>query len=119
MSVASEFLDEVQELHKLPVTMSGDTIIYKTEHLRMGGRQNSGEELNKLPGMEVDENGEVIVQGKKVGKVLVDGKPFFEGDTKMATKNIPANAVDRVQVLKDYNEVGPIQWFKGRLVSSH
>ncbi len=113
LSVASDFLDEVQVVHEMPVTMSGDTLIYKTEAFTNGRERKLGEVLNKLPGMEVDENGEVIVQGKKVGKVLVDGKPFFEGDTKMATKNIPANAVDRVQVLKDYNEVGPMNGVKG------
>src|SRR5690606_13895119 len=58
---------------------------------------------------EVDDNGEVKVQGKKVDKVMVDGKNFFDGDTKLATKNLPANAVDRVQVLKNFNEVSPIR----------
>ena len=43
-----------------------------------------------------------------MSKVLVEGKEFFDGDTKMATKNIPANAVDKVQVLRDFNEVRPL-----------
>ncbi|MGB0177243.1 MAG: outer membrane beta-barrel protein, partial [Owenweeksia sp.] len=58
---------------------------------------------------EVDEDGQVKVEGKTVEKVMVEGKDFFDGDTKLATKNIPANAVEKVQVLRNYNDVGPMQ----------
>ena len=71
----------------MPVTMSGDTLIYKSEAFTNGSERKLEDVLAKLPGMEVDENGEVKVQGKKVNKVLVDGKQFFDGDTKMATIN--------------------------------
>ncbi|NVJ87407.1 MAG: carboxypeptidase regulatory-like domain-containing protein [Algoriphagus sp.] len=102
-------LGMVEVVSELPVTMKGDTLTYKTEAFTTGNERKLEDVLEKLPGFQVDENGEVKVQGKKVDKVLVDGKTFFDGDTKLATKNLPANAVDRVQVLKNFNEVSPIR----------
>jgi hypothetical protein len=54
--------------------------------------------LKRLPGVEVDRDGAITAQGKSVTRVLVDGKEFFGRDPKMSTKNIPANAIDKVQV---------------------
>ncbi|MCS5488921.1 carboxypeptidase-like regulatory domain-containing protein [Algoriphagus limi] len=102
-------LGMVEVVSELPVTMKGDTLTYKTDAFTTGNERKLEDVLEKLPGFQVDENGEVKVQGKKVDKVLVDGKTFFDGDTKLATKNLPANAVDRVQVLKNFNEVSPIR----------
>jgi hypothetical protein len=50
-------------------------------------------------------DGNITVEGKSVQKIMVEGKDFFDGDTKIATKNIPANALDKIQVLRNYNEV--------------
>ncbi len=50
----------------------------------------------------------VEVEGKVVNKLMVNGKDFFDGDTKIATKNIPSNAIDKVQILKNYSEVGQL-----------
>ena len=99
----------VEVVSEMPVTMRGDTLTYKTDAFTTGNERKLGDVLEKLPGFQIDENGDVKVQGKKVDKVLVDGKPFFDGDTKLATKNLPANAVDRVQVLKNFNEISPIR----------
>ncbi|WP_275872368.1 carboxypeptidase-like regulatory domain-containing protein [Algoriphagus sp. CAU 1675] len=99
----------VEVVSELPVTMKGDTLTYKTDAFTTGNERKLEDVLEKLPGFQVDENGEVKVQGKKVDKVLVDGKTFFDGDTKLATKNLPANAVDRVQVLKNFNEIAPVR----------
>ena len=99
----------VEVVSEMPVTMKGDTLTYKTDAFTTGNERKLEDVLEKLPGFQIDENGDVKVQGKKVDKVLVDGKPFFDGDTKLATKNLPANAVDRVQVLKNFNEISPIR----------
>jgi hypothetical protein len=99
----------VEVVSEMPVTMKGDTLTYKTDAFTTGTERKLEDVLEKLPGFQVDENGDVKVQGKNVDKVLVDGKPFFDGNTKLATKNLPANAVDRVQVLKNFNEVGPMR----------
>ena len=100
---AKNKLDEV--IIELPVTVKEDTIIYNTKHFVTGEERKLKNVLKKLPGVEVDKNGSVTVQGKKVTKMLVDGKKFFGGGTKLAVDNIPADAVDKIQVLDNYNEV--------------
>ncbi len=102
-------LEMVEVVTELPVTMKGDTLTYKTDAFTTGTERKLKDVLEKLPGFEVDDNGEVKVQGQKVNKLMVDGKDFFDGDTKMGTKNLPANAVDKVQVLKNFNEIAPIR----------
>ncbi|MBC9796128.1 carboxypeptidase regulatory-like domain-containing protein [Sinomicrobium weinanense] len=102
-------LDGVEVVQKMPVTLSGDTIIYKADAFTNGKERKLENILEKLPGFEIDESGEVKVQGKKVNNLLVEGKKFFDGNTKLATKNIPADAVDKVEVVQDYNEVSPLK----------
>ena len=101
-------LDEVELTYEMPVTISGDTIVYNADSFKNGTERKLGDVLEKLPGVEVNDEGQIEVEGKQVGKIMVDGKEFFDGDTKLATKNIPANAVDKVQVLKNYSEVGQL-----------
>ena len=100
---ADNTLDEVELVYEMPVTISGDTITYNADSFKNGTERKLGDVLKKLPGVEVNDEGEIEVEGKTVGKVMVDGKDFFDGDSKLATKNIPANAIDKVQVLKNYS----------------
>jgi len=102
-------LDEVEVVQELPVSVRGDTIVYRADAFTNGKEKKLKNVLEKLPGFEVDNNGEIKVQGKKVDKVLVEGRKFFDGDTKLATRNIPADAVDKVEVLQDFNEVAPVR----------
>ncbi|HAD96770.1 MAG TPA: TonB-dependent receptor, partial [Cryomorphaceae bacterium] len=102
-------LGAVEVVEEMPIVITGDTISYKADAFTDGQERKLDEVLEKLPGFEVDEDGQVKVEGKTVEKVMVEGKDFFDGDTKLATKNIPANAVDKVQVLRNYNDVGPMQ----------
>lgn len=102
-------LQEVEVVEDIPITVSGDTISYKAEAFTTGQERKLEDVLEQLPGFEVDKDGQVKVQGKNVEKVMVEGRDFFDGDTKLATKNIPANAVDKVQVLRNYNDVSPMQ----------
>ena len=101
--VTDETLDEVELTYEMPVTISGDTLIYNADSFKNGTERKLEDVLEKLPGVEITDDGEIEVEGKKVGKVMVEGKDFFDGDSKLATKNIPANAVDKVQVLKNYS----------------
>ena len=100
-----ESLGEVELTYEMPVQIIGDTIVYNTDSFVSGKEKKLEDVLKKLPGIDIDDNGEIEVEGKKVDKVLVEGKEFFDGDSKIATQNIPANAIDKVQVLKNYNEV--------------
>lgn len=106
---AANQLDGVELVQELPISMDGDTITYKTDHFVNGKERKLADVIEKLPGFEIDENGDVKVQGKKVKEVLVEGEKFFDGDSKLATKNIPADAVDKIQLLRNYNEVDPMK----------
>lgn len=97
-------LDGVEIVREMPVSIKGDTIVYNADSFATGTERKLEDVLKKLPGVEVNADGEVEVEGKKVQKLMVEGKDFFDGDTKLGVKNIPADAIDKVQVLRNYNE---------------
>ena len=101
-------LDEVELVYEMPVTISGDTLVYNADSFNTGTERKLEDVLKNLPGVEINDDGQVEVEGKVVNKLMVEGKDFFDGDTKLATKNIPSSAVDKVQVLKNYAEVGQL-----------
>ncbi len=102
-------LDDVELVYEMPVTIKGDTIVYNADSFTNGTERKLGDVMKKLPGVEVNDDGEIQVEGKNVQKVMVEGKDFFDGDSKLATKNIPADAVDKVEVLRNYNEVNQMR----------
>ncbi len=102
-------LDAVELVYELPVTISGDTITYNADSFKKPTDRKLGDLLQNLPGVEVNDAGEVEVEGKAVRKLMVDGKDFFDGDTKLGTKSIPSDAVDKVEVLKNFAEVGQLR----------
>ena len=104
-----QLLDGVELVYEMPVVVRGDTIVYNTDSFTNGNERKLGDVLKKLPGMQVDDDGEIKVEGKKVSKVMIDGKDFFDGDSKLATKNIPADALSKIEVLKNYNEVSQMR----------
>lgn len=97
-------LEGVEIVREMPVSIKGDTIVYNADSFKTGTERKLEDVLKKLPGVEVNADGEVEVEGKKVSKLMVEGKDFFDGDTKLGVKNIPADAIDKVQVLRNYNE---------------
>ena len=99
-------LDEVIVISDQAVTVREDTITYKTDVFTTGEERKLREVLKKLPGVEVDKKGVVTVNGKKVSKLLVDDKDFFGGNTKLGVENIPADAVDEVEVIDNFTEIG-------------
>ncbi|PQV49372.1 hypothetical protein CLV33_1031 [Jejuia pallidilutea] len=102
-------LDEVTLNYTPPISVKKDTITYKVDAFTSGEERKLREVLKKLPGVEVDREGNVKVQGKKVTKVLVEDKTFFTGNSKLAVNNIPADAVDKVEVLDNYSEVAMLK----------
>ena len=102
-------LDGVEIVYEMPVTVRGDTIIYNADSFKTGEERKLGDVLKNLPGVEVNDDGEIEVEGNAVQKVMIEGKDFFDGDSKLATKNIPADAVDKIEVLRNYNEVGQLR----------
>ncbi|MDQ6469997.1 TonB-dependent receptor [Flavobacterium sp. LHD-80] len=100
-----ENLKEIIIQHN-PIIIKKDTITYSIKSFTNGRERKMKELLEKLPGVEVDKNGEVTVQGKKVTQMLVEGKPFFGGGSKLAVENIPADALDKIEVIDHFNQVG-------------
>jgi hypothetical protein len=97
-------LEGVEVVREMPVSIKGDTIVYNSDSFTNGTERKLEDVLKKLPGVEVDADGQVKVEGKAVTKLMVEGKDFFDGDTKLGVKNIPADAIDKIQVLRNYNE---------------
>ncbi|HEX8329524.1 MAG TPA: outer membrane beta-barrel family protein [Hymenobacter sp.] len=83
---------------RAPVTVSGDTIAFNAKSFKTQPNAAVESLLKKLPGVEVDRDGSIRAQGQAVNRVLVDGKPFFGDDPKMATRNLPADIIDKVQL---------------------
>jgi len=99
MEAAPEVLREVEiTADYVPIEISNDTIAYNAAAFKTLPNAAVEDLLKKLPGVEVDKEGNITAQGEDVQKVLVDGKEFFGSDPKIATKNLPADAVDKVQV---------------------
>ena len=104
---ADILLDEV--VVKMPVVVRGDTLIYDADSFKNGSERKLEDIIDKLPGVEINDNGQIEVEGKVVNKLMVNGKDFFEGDTKIATKNIPSSTVDKIQVLRNYGDIGQLR----------
>jgi hypothetical protein len=88
-----------------PVVMRNDTLEFNAAAFKSLPSALVEDLLKKLPGVDVDLDGNITVKGKKVNRLLVDGKEFFGGDHKLATRNLPANIVDKVQVTDDKEEL--------------
>jgi hypothetical protein len=102
-------LDAISIVYEMPVTIKGDTIVYNADSFTNGTERKLEDTLKKLPGMEVSEDGDVQVEGQAVERIFINGKEFFEGDVRLATKNIPADAISKVEVLKNFNNVSQLK----------
>ncbi len=89
---------------RIPLKFDQDTIEYDAKAFKTSPDANVEELLKKLPGIEVDRAGNIKALGEDVTTVLVDGKEFFSNDPKVATKNLPANALDKVQLYNKKTE---------------
>lgn len=83
----------------IPVFVKEDTIEYNASSFVTDSNAVVEDLIKKLPGVDVDKDGKITAHGKEVTKVFVDGKPFFGGDTKTATKNLPVDMIDKVQII--------------------
>jgi hypothetical protein len=102
-----EQLKEIVIKHEFKsIVIKKDTMKFDVKSFANGNERKMKEILEKLPGVEVDKKGNVTVQGKKVTKMLVEGKSFFGGGSKLAVENIPADAMDKIEVIDNFNEVG-------------
>ncbi len=92
-------LEEVIVRQKISaIRFKGDTLEYRADSFKVGPNATVQDLLRKLPGISVNNKGEITAQGQKVNKVLVDGEEFFSDDPAVVTQNLSADAVKNVQV---------------------
>lgn len=96
-------LDEVV-VEGAPIIVKKDTVEFRAGAFKTVPNSTAEDLLKKLPGVEVDKDGNVKAQGEDIQKVYVDGKEFFGTDPKMATKNITADMIESVQVFDDMSD---------------
>ncbi len=81
-----------------PIIIKKDTVEYNAGSFKTKPNADVEDLLKKMPGLQVDKDGTIKAQGEQVQRVLVDGKRFFGDDPKMATKNLPSDVIDKIQV---------------------
>ncbi|RYY17342.1 MAG: TonB-dependent receptor [Cytophagaceae bacterium] len=82
----------------------GDTTSINAKSFKVNTDATAGDLINKMPGIQVDASGKTQAQGEQVQQVLVDGKPFFGTDPDAVLKNLPAEAIDRVEIFDQMSE---------------
>lgn len=107
----AKLLDEVV-VQSAPIVVKEDTVEYRADAFKTKEGAVVEDLLKKLPGIQVDKDGNVKAQGKSVTRVKVNGKEFFGGDLKTATKELPANLVDKIQVIDDYGDQATVSGIK-------
>lgn len=105
----SQLLSEVIVRANNTIRVKGDTTEFTADSFKVREGATVEELLKVLPGMSVNSKGEVTAQGKRVDKVLVDGEEFFGADPTIATQNIGAKAVDKVQVFESKSEADQLK----------
>ena len=109
----SEKVREIAEviIQAPPIKVMQDTVEYRANAYPVRKDAVAEDLLKKLPGVEVDAAGNITAHGQTVTKIKVNGKDFFGGDPKMATKNIPADAIDKIQVIDDQSDQAKFSGF--------
>lgn len=105
MELASNELEAVQLVGvRSPITVKKDTLEFNADSFKTRPDATVEDLIKKLPGVEIDSEGKITVNGKEVNKILVNGKPFFGNDPKIATKNLTKEIVDKIQVTTTKSE---------------
>lgn len=104
MPILQELYEVVVKAAKAPLMMRGDTLEYDASKFKVPPGATLEELLRKLPGIQIDKDGNIVAQGQQVQKVTVDGRRFFGGNTKMATQNLNAESISKLQLYDDKSE---------------
>ena len=98
--------------HAAEMTVKGDTIEYNTAAYKIQEGAMVEDLLKKMNGIQVDKEGNVTVNGESVKGVRIDGKKFFGNDVQSATKNIPADMIDKIQVIDEKSDMAKLTGFE-------
>lgn len=98
--------------HAAEMTVKGDTIEYNTSAYKMQDGAMVEDLFKKMNGVDVDREGNVTVNGEAVKGIRVDGKKFFGNDVQSATKNIPADMIEKVQVIDQKSDMARLTGFE-------
>ncbi len=90
--------DAVVTAKAAEIVVKGDTVEYNADSYKVTESAVLEDLFKKMPGVEVDKDGKVTVNGREITKIMVDGEEFFSSDPKVASKNLPAKMVDKIQV---------------------
>lgn len=101
---SSQLLREVAIDGTPLITVKEDTLEYRTKDYQLRDGAVTEDLLKKLDGVQVDKDGNVTAQGETVARVRINGKDFFGGDVKTATKNLPAYIIEKIQIIDDYGD---------------
>jgi hypothetical protein len=104
MPILQELYEVVVKAAKAPLMMRGDTLEYDASKFKVPPGATLEDLLRKLPGIQIDVDGNIVAQGQQVQKVTVDGRRFFGGNTKMATQNLNAESISKLQLYDDKSE---------------
>lgn len=87
-----------------PVVVNADTTEYNASAYRVAAGDMLEELVKQLPGVEVDEDGKITLNGEEIKKIMVNGKEFFGNDTEMSMKNLPADAIKKLKAYKEKSD---------------
>lgn len=93
------------------IVVRGDTLEYNADSYKVTESAVVEDLLKKMPGVEIDNNGKITVNGREVKRIMVDGEEFFSTDPKVASKNLPAKMVDKLQVVDRKTEIAQMTGF--------
>lgn len=115
METDSDLLSEIVIVTDAPIRVKNDTLEFNASSFKVRPDANVEALLKELPGVEIDANKKITVNGKEVTQILVNGKPFFNTDGTIALQNLPADLIKKIQVT-DHKTKG--EEFSGRKAKS-
>lgn len=104
-------LNQILITGKQLLVIKKDTIEYHSRNYKLRENAYTEDLMRLLPGIIINRDGNIIAQGRQISKITVNGRDFFGGDVETVIKNIPANLIEKIQVINDYGD-------KGRLTGS-
>lgn len=93
-------LNEITVKSNIKISLSSDTLKYNVDGFKESNDRVIGDVINRLPGIQIDENGAISYNGKRITNVYIDGDNLLDGRYKMATNNVPVGSVAQVQVIE-------------------